>query len=66
MFSKTMSAGKKLMPVMLFVIIFAGLGGLCLHAGTCEDAFARCMVDVGWTSPLYCGVGWVFCKKYIA
>jgi len=36
-----------------------------LQAGRCENAFNRCMWEVGFVSPMYCGAGWVFCKKYI-
>ncbi len=36
-----------------------------LQAGRCNNAFNRCMWEVGFITPLYCGAGWVFCKKYI-
>jgi len=65
MFEKIRVSGKKSALLMIAVALFMAFGGFCLHAGPCEDGLARCMAEMGWTSPLYCGVGWVFCKKYI-
>jgi len=65
MFHRIIKTAKKAMPLWIAALFFVTIFGLPLQAGPCENAFARCMVDVGWTSAMYCAVGWAFCKKYI-
>ena len=65
MFRSIKKAAKITVPLWIAALCFVAFCGLPLHAGPCENAFALCMFDVGWTSAMYCAVGWAFCKKYI-
>jgi hypothetical protein len=45
----------------------------CLEAGICEEAFVRCLYDPDLNQfynflasvPIYCSLGYVFCKTYV-
>lgn len=54
---------------MVFVVLFLCVGMIDLHSGGCEKAFMRCSQDTYWQAVafgvVYCGIGYVFCKKYI-
>jgi len=62
-------AKKKVITLVTFLMIFGLVLGFALpdlHAGSCEDAYTRCLLTVGYSPvSMYCGIGWVFCKKYI-
>jgi len=60
---------KILVTLTALCVVFGLVTGLAvpeLHAGPCEDAYKRCVATIGYSPvSMYCGVGWVFCKKYI-
>ena len=73
-----MSARRPSPPVRAaaVLVLAAVLLGPCaagLGAGVCEEAFVRCIYDPDvnqlmnfmGSGALYCGLGYVFCKKYI-
>jgi len=55
--------------VAAFLVLLSGLAAADLHAGECENAMFRCMDDPYWhmtlAGPVYCAVGYLFCKKYV-
>jgi hypothetical protein len=55
--------------VIVLCVLFSGLFAVDVHAAECENALARCMNDPYWhmtlAGPVYCAVGYLFCKKYI-
>lgn len=54
---------------MVFIVLFLCIGMTELHSGECEKAFLRCTYDPIWQAAafgiVYCGTGYLFCKKYI-
>jgi len=47
-----------------------GLQAEVLPANVCEKAFFECFMDplnnaLPFFGPIYCGIGYAFCKKYI-
>jgi len=61
---------KKLSGVVILTVILSGffLPGR-LNAKACEDGFMRCMANPVYSSihigALYCGLGYLFCVKYV-
>ena len=55
--------------VIVLCVLFSSLFAVGLHAAECENALTRCMDDPYWhmtlAGPVYCAVGYLFCKKYI-
>ncbi|MFC2166052.1 hypothetical protein ACFLT2_13785 [Acidobacteriota bacterium] len=56
---------RKIPTFLIILGLLFSFSVIDLQAGRCESAFNRCMWEVGFVSPHYCGAGWVFCKKYI-
>ena len=56
---------RKITTLLMVLGLLFSFAVIDLRAGRCEDAFKKCMWEVGFVTPLYCGAGWVFCKKYI-
>lgn len=60
---------SKIALVLAVFALFFCLHSAKLEAAKCEEAFFRCINDpfvgTNLAGPLYCGVGYVFCKKYI-
>jgi hypothetical protein len=62
-------------PAAFLLLAAAGLAALVpgLSAGICEESFIRCVYDpdlilylpIMGSHPLYCGLGYVFCKVYV-
>jgi hypothetical protein len=59
-----------------FLLLAAGFLAILapgIHAAVCEEAFIRCIYDPDvnqfmnfmGSGVIYCGLGYVFCKKYI-
>jgi hypothetical protein len=56
----------RMATLFLALGIVLGLTVTDLRAGRCEDAYMKCLSTIGYSPvSMYCGVGWVFCKKYI-
>jgi len=59
---------KKLsLTLVVFVLLFS-LGATFLEAWSCKDAFFQCWLENMGQSDfaiIYCGIGYVFCEKYI-
>ena len=54
--------------ILVCAVFIMVLGMTPLHAGKCEDAFIRCIHDPFWQTivgSVYCGNGYVFCRKYV-
>ncbi len=60
---------RKISFLLVGLILFLGMSALYVQAKECENAFLKCARDpVVMTSlvgGLYCGIGYIFCKKYI-
>ncbi|MFW6137382.1 MAG: hypothetical protein ACOC5U_04810 [Candidatus Aminicenantaceae bacterium] len=62
---------KKIKGMIIIVSVAVSLAAFspALEAGKCEDAFLKCINDpVNTMVPngqLTCGLGYLFCKKYI-
>ncbi len=58
-------SGLVIVTLILFGVLLPG----GLNAKACEDGFMRCMSDPIYSSihvgALYCGLGYLFCKKYV-
>lgn len=54
--------------LVVFCLVFALHVGY-VGAASCEDGLVRCMHDpintVTYGGGIYCGIGYLFCKKYI-
>jgi hypothetical protein len=61
--------GKGWIYAVVFCVLFCSLFAVDMHAGECENALARCIDDPYWhmslSGPVYCAVGYLFCKKYV-
>ena len=59
----------KVITLILIILVCAGAFSPLLQAGKCEEAFTKCLHDpinqMTLTGPLSCGLGYLFCKKYI-
>ena len=69
MFLRTRKIRILTVPLIFTCLVFC-LNAVPLEAGRCEDAFMRCMNDpfiimTAMTGGIYCGAGYLFCKKYI-
>lgn len=60
---------KTCLLLVVFCLIFSLQVGYVEAAG-CEDALVRCMYDpinsVTFGGAIYCGIGYLFCKKYMS
>lgn len=62
---------RKFKGITLILIILVSLGAFSpfLQAGKCEEALSLCLHDpinqLTLTGPVSCGLGYLFCKKYI-
>jgi hypothetical protein len=60
---------KKIITIVALLVVSGLVFGFAvpdLHARRCEDAYMKCLRTIGYSPvSMYCGVGWVFCKKYI-
>lgn len=55
---------------LIFTCLVLCMNVVSMEAGGCEDAFMRCIYDPfilmnTMTGGIYCGAGYLFCKKYI-
>jgi hypothetical protein len=59
---------KTCLLLLAFCLLFA-LQTAYVEAGSCEEGLVRCMYDpinsVTYGGAIYCGIGYLFCKKYI-
>jgi hypothetical protein len=52
--------------ILMIVGLVFGVTVTGLHAGRCEDAYKKCLSTIGYSPvSIHCGIGYVFCKKYI-
>lgn len=59
--------------LLVLAACFLAVLAPCLEAGICEEAFVRCIYDPDLNQfynflvsvPLYCSLGYVFCKTYV-
>lgn len=62
------NAKKIVFLLAVFVFLFS-FNSSFLKAGDCEKAFFKCLYDPFLVNtlfaPIYCGIGYIFCKKYI-
>lgn len=69
MFSQIFRSMKKITLVLIVFALIFNLSWTSLKAGACEDAFAICFMGYtpGFTDlgAAYCGIGYLFCKKYL-
>lgn len=69
MLSQIFRSMKKITLILIVLALIFNLSWTSLEAGSCEEAFAICFV--GYTPNLtdvgvaYCGIGYLFCKKYL-
>lgn len=67
--SRFIASMKKVTLIVVVFLLFSHFSGLFLELHSCERAFFRCLRDpftkISLTGPIYCGIGYLFCKKYI-
>lgn len=66
--SQTFKNIKKIGLFLVIVALIFSLGTTFIEAWSCEEAFALCWIDYLYMPDIgfvYCGTGYLFCKKYI-
>ena len=68
MFRRIIKNTNKTVFVVAVLILFFSLSPSFLEAGECEVGLSLCWFDYFWLPDVaifYCGVGYIFCKKYV-
>jgi hypothetical protein len=68
MILKIQKQSKKIIPLLAIFIALISINLASFGDGHCEEAFYFCWVEHWWEGfdgAIYCGIGYLFCKKYI-